>query len=69
VADFDEYRQHLPEQWCPMVSIIGSVPSGESNAANPSEPRHFVVETSMYEASKAASITFSVVCFLENTKR
>jgi len=52
-----------------MVSIIGSVPSGESNAANPSEPRHFVVETSVYEASKAASITFSVVCFLENTKR
>jgi len=43
-----------------MVSIIGSVPS---------EPRHFVVETSVYEASKAAPITFSVVCFLEDTKR
>ncbi|KAK3371657.1 hypothetical protein B0T24DRAFT_556008 [Lasiosphaeria ovina] len=69
VTNFDEYRQHLPEQWCPMVSIIGSVPSSESNSVDPSEPRHFMVETSVYDAAKAAPIQFSVVCFLETTKR
>ncbi|KAK3380807.1 hypothetical protein B0H63DRAFT_494826 [Podospora didyma] len=69
VADFGEYRQHLPEQWCPMVSVIGSVPSCEGNSTDPSEARHFIVETSVYDASKAAPIQFSVVCLLENTKR
>ncbi|KAK3364011.1 hypothetical protein B0T25DRAFT_443757 [Lasiosphaeria hispida] len=62
-------RCHLPEQWCPMVSIIGSVPCSESNSVDPSEPCHFIVETSIYEASKAAPVQFSVACFLENTKR
>ncbi|KAK3391246.1 hypothetical protein B0H63DRAFT_389646, partial [Podospora didyma] len=69
VADFEEYHQHLPEQWCPMVSVIGSVPSCEGNSTDPSEACHFIVETSVYDASKAAPIQFSVVCFLENTKR
>ncbi|KAJ4176198.1 hypothetical protein NW759_017555, partial [Fusarium solani] len=27
VSNFDEYRRHLPGQWCPMVTVIGSVPS------------------------------------------
>ncbi|PVH91912.1 hypothetical protein DM02DRAFT_606043, partial [Periconia macrospinosa] len=64
LTDFDDYHRHLPEQWCPMVTIIGSVRS-----RHPSESRLFTVETSVYDASKAAPIQFSVVCFFENTKR
>ncbi|KAK4206744.1 plasma-membrane choline transporter-domain-containing protein [Rhypophila decipiens] len=52
-----------------MVSVIGSVPSGGTNSTDPSEPRHFIVETSVYDASKAAPVQFSVSCFLEDTKR
>ncbi|KAF2184189.1 hypothetical protein K469DRAFT_689516 [Zopfia rhizophila CBS 207.26] len=37
--------------------------------ARPSELRHFTVETSVYDTSKAAPVQFSVVCFLENTNR
>ncbi|PVI07718.1 hypothetical protein DM02DRAFT_714412 [Periconia macrospinosa] len=56
--------RHLPEQWCPMVTIIGCVRS-----RHPSEPRLFTLETSVYNASKTAPVQFSVVCFFENTKR
>ena len=69
MADFDEYRRHLPEQWCPMVTVIGSVRSGDDGCPEPSGPRHFTVETSVYDASKSAPVQFSVTCFLENTKR
>ncbi|RYP03600.1 hypothetical protein DL764_005030 [Monosporascus ibericus] len=31
-ADFDEYHRHLPEQWCPMVTIIGSVQPRDDNS-------------------------------------
>ncbi|KAF2175490.1 hypothetical protein K469DRAFT_535676, partial [Zopfia rhizophila CBS 207.26] len=63
------YRRHLPEQWCPMVTVIGSVLSRDDNSLDPSELRHFTVETSVYDTSKAAPVHFSVVCFLENTNR
>jgi ribosomal protein L28 len=69
VADFDEYCRHLPEQWCPMVTVIGSVRSGDDGGPEHSGPRRFTVETSVYDASKSAPVQFSVTCFLENTKR
>ncbi|RSL42531.1 hypothetical protein CEP54_015451 [Fusarium duplospermum] len=69
VSDFDEYRRHLPGQWCPMVTVIGSVPSTGDRIGDPSEPRRFTVETSVYESSKSAPVAFSVACFLESTKR
>jgi hypothetical protein len=43
--------------------------SPNNNLLDPSELRYFTVETSVYEASKAAPVQFSVVCFLENTNR
>ncbi|KAH7146065.1 hypothetical protein EDB81DRAFT_869038 [Dactylonectria macrodidyma] len=59
ISDFDEYRHYLPGQWCPIVTIIGSVPSPSDNTSNPSEPRRFTVETSVYDASKASPVPFS----------
>ncbi|KAK3312958.1 hypothetical protein B0H66DRAFT_631865 [Apodospora peruviana] len=69
VIDFDEYRQHLPGQWYPMVSVIGSVSSCDANSTDTSEPRSFVIETSVYDTSKHAQVQYSMACFLENTKR
>ncbi|KAG7408687.1 hypothetical protein Forpe1208_v012353 [Fusarium oxysporum f. sp. rapae] len=69
VSDFDKYRRHLPEQWCPMVTIIGFVPSRSDKTLDFSEDRCFAVETSVYDTSKAAPVAFSVTCFLETTKR
>uniref|UniRef100_A0A0D2Y8C7 Uncharacterized protein n=1 Tax=Fusarium oxysporum (strain Fo5176) TaxID=660025 RepID=A0A0D2Y8C7_FUSOF len=69
VSDFDKYRRHLPEQWCPMMTIIGFVPSRSDKTLDFSEDRCFAVETSVYDTLKAAPIAFSVTCFLETTKR
>ncbi|KAH6959600.1 hypothetical protein BKA56DRAFT_637510 [Ilyonectria sp. MPI-CAGE-AT-0026] len=69
VSDFEEYRRYLPGQWCPMVTVIGSVPPPSDNTSDPSEPRRFTVETSVYDSSKASPVPFSVACFFENTKR
>jgi hypothetical protein len=66
VDDFDEYRQ---EQWCPVVTVIGSVLPRNDNSLDPSELRHFAVETSVYDISKAAPVQFAVVCFLESMNR
>lgn len=52
-----------------MVSVIGSVSSCDANSTDTSEPRSFVIETSVYDTSKLASVQYSVACFLENTKR
>jgi len=52
-----------------MVTIIGFVVSSNSNSIDSSELRYFTLDTSVYDASKAASVQFSVVCFLENTNR
>ncbi|KAH8653044.1 hypothetical protein BGZ61DRAFT_277385, partial [Ilyonectria robusta] len=68
-SDFDEYRRHLPEQWCPMVAVIGSVSPRSDNPSDPSEPRRFTLETSVYDTTKAAPVPFWVACFLQNTKR
>ncbi|KAH7109129.1 hypothetical protein EDB81DRAFT_585724, partial [Dactylonectria macrodidyma] len=64
-----KYRRYLPGQWCPMVTVIGSVPPPSDNTSDPSEPRRFTVETSVYDASKASPVPFSITCFFENTKR
>lgn len=68
VEDFDEYRFRLPEPWCPMVIIIGSVQPYNNESIDPSEPRRFTVKTSAYDTSTAAPVYFSVACFLENTE-
>lgn len=52
-----------------MVTVIGSVLSPSDNTSDPSEPRRFTIETSVYDALKASSVPFSVTCFFENTKR
>ncbi|KAM6514231.1 hypothetical protein FALCPG4_015388 [Fusarium falciforme] len=52
-----------------MVTVIGSVPSTGDRTSDPSEPRRFTVETSVYDSSKSAPVAFSVACFLEITKR
>ncbi|KAM5359225.1 hypothetical protein ACJZ2D_014652 [Fusarium nematophilum] len=52
-----------------MSDFNKSVPPTTDNADDPSEPRRFTIETSVYDASKSAPVTFSVACFLENTKR
>lgn len=69
VADFENYRRHLPEQWCPMATVIGSVTSRSDNSSESAEPRHFTLESSVYDASKTAPAQFSVDCFFETTKR
>ena len=69
VADFDEYRRHLPEEWCPMVTVIGYVQSHNDGSLGISEPRRFMIETSAYDTSTSPAVHFSVACFLENTKR
>lgn len=43
--------------------------TAQHNTSDPSEPRRFTIETSVYDASKASSVPFSVTCFFENTKR
>jgi hypothetical protein len=45
------------------------VPSRNDKPPDLPEARYFAVETSVYDTSKAASVAFSVTCFLENTKR
>lgn len=52
-----------------MVAIIGSVRTPAETLLDPTDLRHFTLETSVYDASKAASVQFEVACFLENTKR
>ncbi|KAM9876014.1 hypothetical protein VDGL01_09917 [Verticillium dahliae] len=69
VSDFNEYRRHLPEQWCPMVTIIGSASTRNNDSVDALEQRRFAVETSVYEPSKPAPVAFVVACFLENTRR
>ncbi|KAF2181419.1 hypothetical protein K469DRAFT_589432, partial [Zopfia rhizophila CBS 207.26] len=66
---YNKIPAHVLEQWCPMATVIGSVLSRNNNSLDPSELRHFTVETSVYDTSKAAPVQFSVVCFLENTNR
>ncbi|KAF2183352.1 hypothetical protein K469DRAFT_583140, partial [Zopfia rhizophila CBS 207.26] len=56
-------------RYCPMATVIGSVLSRNDNSLDPSKLRHFTVETSVYDTSKAAPVQFLVVCFLENTNR
>ena len=51
-----------------MITIIGSVRPTTSSVEHP-QPRCFTIDTSVYDASKAAPTQFSAVCFLEDTKR
>jgi len=52
-----------------MVTIIGSVRTPAEVLLDLTDLRHFTLETSVYDASKAAPVQFEVTCFLENTKR
>ena len=52
-----------------MVTIIGPVGPYNHDSLDPTGPCHFVLETSVYDTSKAAPIQFSVICFLENSRR
>ena len=52
-----------------MVTIIGSVQPRDDNSLDPSQPRRFTVDSSVYDASKTGPVHFSVACFMENTKR
>ena len=52
-----------------MRSVIGSAPSPDGVSVDPSEHRHFIIETSVYDGLKAALAQLLVVCFLYNTKR
>ena len=69
VSNFDEYRKHLPEQWSPLVTIIGSVGTRSECSPDQHEPREFELKTSVYDASTAGVKEFSVVCFFEISKR
>jgi hypothetical protein len=69
VLDFDEYRSHLPEQWCPMVTIIGTVGTRCDDPHDHFQLRHFEIQTSAYDPSKATSIQFSTICFFETGER
>ncbi len=51
-----------------MVTMIGYV-SPVVGSIEPPRPRRFTVDASIYDATKAAPAQFSVVCFLEDTKR
>jgi hypothetical protein len=69
VSDFDNYRSHLPEQWCPMVTIIGSVGTRSEKSLDQPEPREFELKTSVYDPPTAGARHFSVVCFFESGRR
>ncbi|KAF1814388.1 hypothetical protein P152DRAFT_465257 [Eremomyces bilateralis CBS 781.70] len=57
-------------QWCPMVTIVGSVSSrNNDNSLDPAHARRFVIDTSVYNASNAAPVPYSMACFLEDSKR
>ena len=51
-----------------MVTVFGAV-KPSTNDFDPSQPRRFTLDTSTYCPSKSGPIQFSVVCFLENTRR
>ena len=68
VADFNKYCCHLPEEWCPMVTIIGYIQSYNDGSLGISEPHCFIIETLAYNMSTSPAGHFSVACFLENTK-
>ena len=69
VSDFDNYRSHLPEQWCPMVTVIGSVGTRSEKSLDQSEPREFELKTSVYDSLTAGARHFSVICFFESGRR
>ncbi|KID83204.1 hypothetical protein MGU_09485 [Metarhizium guizhouense ARSEF 977] len=51
------------------LSMNGTLEISTQTLSLMRQPRHFTIETSAYDASKAAPAHFSVVCFLEGTKR
>lgn len=68
ISNFEEYRSHLPERWCPLLTLTGSV--GERKAvARRLSLRYFELRTSVYDPSKPEPITFSVNCYLAKGKR
>ncbi|KAH6985241.1 hypothetical protein EDB80DRAFT_591255 [Ilyonectria destructans] len=69
VSDFKNYRENLPEQWCPIIMMLGFV--GDRNVA-PGEQytlRNFELTSSIYDATKAEAIEFSVTCYFGSGRR
>jgi len=62
----NKYESHLPEQWCPLVTLIGFVGSQKVESAS---LRHFQLKTSVYDPSTAKATEFSVFCFLADGRR
>ncbi|KAF1807905.1 hypothetical protein P152DRAFT_284168 [Eremomyces bilateralis CBS 781.70] len=52
-----------------MVTVVGSVSSRNDNSLDPTHARRFMIETSVYDASNAAPVPYSMACFLEDSKR
>ncbi|KAK1993564.1 hypothetical protein LX36DRAFT_661401 [Colletotrichum falcatum] len=69
VSEFHEYRRHLPEQWCPMITALGIVGERKPISDQPFCLRNFELRTSVYDASKGESVNFSIICYFANTKR
>ncbi|ODM21200.1 hypothetical protein SI65_04253 [Aspergillus cristatus] len=68
ISNFEVYRSHLPERWCPMLTMTGLV--GERKAvARRLSLRYFELKTSVYDPSKPEPITFSVNCYLAKGRR
>lgn len=52
-----------------MVTLIGSVGTRSGDSLDQFELRHFELQTSVYDTSKAKPIQFSVVCYFESGMR
>ncbi|KAK2024525.1 hypothetical protein LX32DRAFT_675950 [Colletotrichum zoysiae] len=68
-AQFHEYRRHLPEQWCPMITALGIMGERKPISDQPFCLWNFELRTSVYDASKGEPVNFSIICYFANTKR
>jgi hypothetical protein len=59
----------LPEQWCPLLTIIGTVGYRNAEPVEQFELRHFELQTSVYDPSKTAPLDFSLICYFSSGKR
>lgn len=69
VSNADEYQSHLPEQWCPMITVMGFVGCRNAEPADAFSLRHFELQTSVYDPFNPKSAEFSIFCFFSHGKR
>jgi hypothetical protein len=67
VSNFDQYQISLPNEWCPMVTIMGMVTSSNTDTGMDFDLHHFKLKTSVYITS--TTVEFSVVCYFASGKR